>query len=578
MQDYQTFRTGALVLLAAFTQLNFASAANPEYFKLGDRTAFVIEPPKAFRTDGPRPWVFYAPTFTNASERRTLPGPEEDWMIRRFHRRGIAIAGVDVGESHGSPNGRAVYHALYRELTSSRGFATKCVLLARSRGGLMLYNWAVEHPDCVAGVAGIYPVCNIETYPGIEKAAPAYEMTAKQLRASLTNHNPLDRLAPLARAKVPIRHIHGDQDKVVPLEKNSAILASKYRKLGGQVEIEVVKGQGHNMWDGWFQSEKLTNFIIERALSATEAKQVETTDDPRGIATETDFTVLKSDELEVVIGNNKSLVRNGKRHRAGYNGVFSIASTSQPETPFVPAYAGLNLEHFFDGRVRERTEHFFEPRFEPMKPGRIDERTVELYQPKTSVFQVESWTRFSVESNYIDFSFRCKPHRTDYVGDFLGTFWASYINGPLDKSMYFLAAESNLQNPMWQQLCTQAHNRDSTLKNVADTTELEFDAKNVLFGNLSPLKYSSPFFYGRFRNMVLIYVFQPSTDIRFTHSPSGGGRSAKGDDTNPAWDFQLIIQEPKPNREYQLNGRLIYKEWKGRDDVLAEVAAYLSDK
>ena len=524
------------------------------------------------------PWVFYAPTFTNAAERRTLPGPEEDWMIRRFHRRGIAIAGVDVGESHGSPHGRAVYQALYKELTANRGFAKKCVPLARSRGGLMLYNWAVEHPDCVAGIAGIYPVCSIETYPGIDTAAPAYEMTEEQLKSRLAEHNPLDRLAPLAKAKVPIRHIHGDQDRVVPLEKNSTLLASNYRKLGGQIEVEVVKGQGHNMWDGWFQSEKLTNFIVERAMSATDANPVASPDDPRGVATANDFAILKSDELEVVIGNNKSLARHGKQHRAGYNGVFSISSVSQHESPFVPAYAGLNLEHYFDGRVREQTEHFFEPRFEPMKLSRIDDQTVELYQPKTPVFQVESWTRFSIASNYVDFSFRCKPHRADYVGDFLGTFWASYINGPLDKSMYFLDAKSSLQKPTWQQLCTQAHNRDSTLKNAADETELEFDAKNVLFGNLSPLKYSAPFFYGRFRNMVLIYVFQPSTDIRFTHSPSGGGRSAKGDDTNPAWDYQLIIPQPKVGKEYKLNGRLIYKEWQGRDDVLAEVASYLSNK
>ncbi|MCA9128260.1 MAG: hypothetical protein KDB22_14305, partial [Planctomycetales bacterium] len=76
-------------------------------------------------------------------------------------------------------------------------------------------------------------------------------------------------------------------------------------------------------------------------------------------------------------------------------------------------------------------------------------------------------------------------------------------------------------------------------------------------------------------NMVLIYVFQPNSSIRFTHSPSGGGRSATGDDTNPAWDFQLIIPQPKAGHEYELNGRLIYKEWQGRNDVLAEVAAYL---
>ena len=68
---------------------------------------------------------------------------------------------------------RAIFQALYSELTNKRGFGKRPVLLARSRGGLMLYSWAVEHPDSVGGVAGIYPVCNIASYPGIARAAPS---------------------------------------------------------------------------------------------------------------------------------------------------------------------------------------------------------------------------------------------------------------------------------------------------------------------------------------------------------------------------------------------------------------------
>ena len=458
-------------------------------------------------------------------------------------------------------------------------YARKPVLLARSRGGLMLYNWAVEHPESVAGIAGIYPVCNIESYPGIARAAGAYELTAEQLQACLAEHNPIHRLAPLARAKAPILHIHGDEDQIVPLESNSAELAINYRRLGGPVHIEVIRGQGHNKWKGWFQSQKLTDFVISHALAApttiAAAEAPQRTANPRGVATDHDFAVLKSDQLEVVIGNNTSLKRNGTEHKAGYNGIFSLKSTAQAESPFVPAYAGWNLEHYFDGAAHPESEVFFEPRFSSMKLRRIDENTVELHQPKTSVFQVESWTRFSVAPNHVDFFFRCKPSRTDYTGDFLGVFWASYINGPLDKSMYFLDSQSRLHDPIWRQLCTQAHNRDSTVRGADDSAELKFESTDALFANLSPMRYSTPFFYGRFREMVLIYAFQPNSNLRFTHSPSGGGRSATGDDTNPAWDFQLIIPQPMAGSDYELQGRLIYKKWQGRDDVLAEVADYL---
>ena len=256
-----------LVLPATAAQpQNGKAPAKRENFTVAGHKAFVILPTAA-PTDKPMRWVWYAPTLG-----RGLPGGAEKWMFDRFHRAGIAIAGIDVGESCGSPKGRAVYQALYEELTGKRRFHGKPVLLARSRGGLMLYNWAVEHPQSVGGIAGIYPVCNLASYPGVKRAAGAYEMTADELEAKLTEHNPIDRLAPLARAKVPIFHIHGDKDGTVPLERNSAELAKRYAAFGGPVEIEVIKGQGHNLWIGWFQSRNLTEFVIARALGPSSVK------------------------------------------------------------------------------------------------------------------------------------------------------------------------------------------------------------------------------------------------------------------------------------------------------------------
>lgn len=231
-------------------------------FKVDGRTAFVIEPPEAVRGDGPMPWVWYAPTL------KRLPSAAEVWMFERFLAAGVAVAGVDVGESYGSPEGRAGYDALYRELLL-RGYGKKPVLLARSRGGLMLYSWAVEHPQSVAGVAGIYPVCDLTSYPGLAPAATAYRMTAAKLESRLTEFNPIDRLAPLARAGVPILHVHGDKDRTVPLEANSEELRKRYAALGGPVAVRVVKGRGHDMWPGWFQSRELTEFVIARAHGRT---------------------------------------------------------------------------------------------------------------------------------------------------------------------------------------------------------------------------------------------------------------------------------------------------------------------
>ena len=228
-----------------------------EVFEVSGRTAFLI-PPKPGPQTSSKPWVWYAPTLPN------LPGPEERWMFERFQAAGVAIAGIDAGESYGSPDGNKVFDTLHAAMTA-RGYATKPVLLGRSRGGLMLLSWAAAHPDKVAGFAGIYPVCNLASYPGVDKAAKAFNLKPDDLQAKLKDFNPVDRLAGLAQAKVQVFAIHGDNDKVVPLAANSGQVKERYAALGGSMTLIVPPGQGHNMWSGFFQCQELVDFVIVRA-------------------------------------------------------------------------------------------------------------------------------------------------------------------------------------------------------------------------------------------------------------------------------------------------------------------------
>ena len=253
-----------LAMLAVMTVAGWGFAVQGtlpfERYTLGENDAFLLAPEKAAKTDLGKPWVWYAPTLG-----KRHPNKTEAWMIERLHAKGIAVAGIDVGESMGNPQGRALYQELYEHMVEE-GYSTKPVLLGRSRGGLMLYNWAVEHPESVGGIAGIYTVGNLASWPGLKKAAPAYGMTADELKENLKDHNPVDRLAPLAEAKVPIFHLHGDNDKVVPLEDNAGLLVARYKKLGGPATLEIIKGGGHDLKKHWFESSTLTDFMIKQAL------------------------------------------------------------------------------------------------------------------------------------------------------------------------------------------------------------------------------------------------------------------------------------------------------------------------
>ena len=78
-------------------------------FLVAGKRAFLMLPEKA-DTSRPIPWVWYAPTLGNG-----LPGGHESWMFNRLHAEGIAIAGIDVGESYGTPAGAEVYQKFYTE-------------------------------------------------------------------------------------------------------------------------------------------------------------------------------------------------------------------------------------------------------------------------------------------------------------------------------------------------------------------------------------------------------------------------------------------------------------------------------
>jgi alpha-beta hydrolase superfamily lysophospholipase len=232
-----------------------------EVFTVAGRTAFVFKPsPRAADDDARTPWILYAPTLA------AYPDAAEKWMHERFTEAGVAVAGIDTGESYGSPEAVRAMEALHAEMVR-RGHGKKPAVLGRSRGGLWASSWAIAHPELTAGVGGIYPVYDWRTYPGVEKAAPAYGLTAADLVARAAELCPIERIDVAARAGVPFCIIHGDNDAVVPIGPNSAELKKRYEAAGkgDLVRLIVAEGQGHSFWEGFFRCEPVVEFLIDRA-------------------------------------------------------------------------------------------------------------------------------------------------------------------------------------------------------------------------------------------------------------------------------------------------------------------------
>ena len=234
-----------------------------ETFSVAGKTAFLFTPAAgdaSLPATGKKPWILYSPTLA------AYPDKAELWMHEQFTKAGIAVAGIDTGESYGSPEAVKAAEALHAEMVR-RGFADKPALLGRSRGGLWASAWAIAHPELTAGVGGIYPVYDWRTYPGVQRAAGAYGLKPEELTARAAELCPIERIGVAAEAGVPFCIIHGDDDKVVPLEPNSARLKSRYEAAGkgDLVNLIIAKGQGHSFWEGFFHCQPLVDFLIERA-------------------------------------------------------------------------------------------------------------------------------------------------------------------------------------------------------------------------------------------------------------------------------------------------------------------------
>jgi S-formylglutathione hydrolase FrmB len=147
-------------------------------------------------------------------------------------------------------------------LTTNFDFCPKVGLVGLSRGGLYCYNWAIANPHKVACIYGDAPVCDFRSWPGGFGAGPGspkdWQLVLKLWKfesddaAKHYQGNPVDNLQPLARAGVPILHVYGDADEVVPWQENTGLVADRYREFGGsfqQIRKAGVKHHPHGLED-----------------------------------------------------------------------------------------------------------------------------------------------------------------------------------------------------------------------------------------------------------------------------------------------------------------------------------------
>ena len=83
-------------------------------------------------------------------------------------------------------------------------------------------------------------------------------------------------------------------------------------------------------------------------------------------------------------------------------------------------------------------------------------------------------------------------------------------------------------------------------------------------------------FYGRFRDMVLVHMFPPQSNVIPYTSPSGGGPRPGGQLRNPAGDWRVTITRGAQlnNAEPSFLVRAVYKKYVDDSDILTEYRSW----
>ena len=275
--------------------------------------------------------------------------------------------------------------------------------------------------------------------------------------------------------------------------------------------------------------------------------------------------VLKRGPVTAVVVDNAAVDAEPLAgHRSGYNGLASLSHERRPENLFVSFYAGLNFEHIHDGTLAVAQEKF-EPRRNPMQIRVVDEFTVEVYQPPTANWKLESCGRYRMlQDGTIEYTFECIPRADVFGQGFIGLFWASYIDAPEDKAIHFLGRPAgDAGDGGWIRGVTPRHGVDATHRpapgHFHPTIDPQFPL--TLVNHPSTHEQTEPWYFGVSHGMALVQMFRRQDRIWLAQSPSGGGGA------NPAWDFQWFVPDYEVGNAYGFVMRAAYLPFENHEQI-----------
>lgn len=241
------FLRALAVLLGSALLTCMPAAANPAVTEsewLGCRRLdFVVEGRPALlivpATPAPgKPWIWRTEWFGH------FPQADLALVARGWH-----VAYMNAQDMYGAPAAMKLFDAYYQRVRADYGLAARVVMEGFSRGGLYAFNFAADYPDRVSALYLDAPVLDLNSWPGRKhplwsECLACYGLTDAQMATAMVS--PIDRIAPVVAAGIPIFGVSGDADEAVDYQANLIELEKRYRAAGGLIQVVIKPGGKHH--------------------------------------------------------------------------------------------------------------------------------------------------------------------------------------------------------------------------------------------------------------------------------------------------------------------------------------------
>lgn len=262
--------------------------------------------------------------------------------------RGLAIAYINTNNLYGQSKAMMIWDDFYNYLVTQKNFAPKVALEGVSRGGLYVYGWAKRNPTKVNCIYAEAPVCDFKSWPGgkgmgqgskvdWDKLLKVYHFSEEE--ALKSEDIPINNLEALAAFKVPILHVIGLKDSIVPPKENTMVLIKNYINNGGTATVvPMTKGEqsagGHHFPIA--HPEKLADFIYQNSVPVSSALKEEEFIHFYGDLNNTNYRIKKEKEVTVAFLGGSITDMIGWRDK-----VSTYLQELYPETKFTFINAGI---------------------------------------------------------------------------------------------------------------------------------------------------------------------------------------------------------------------------------------------